>query len=84
MYKKEENSKYLRKNCNHRIKCIAATFLAAFMWRRPLNSAVLATTTHRRMKGVSDGMDTQVGTQMINKCRIKMAQKGLYNVKDPP
>ena len=84
MYKKEGNLKYLRKSCYNRIKCIAATFLAAFMWRRPLNSAALATTTHRRLKGVSDGMGTQVGTQMINKCRIKMAQKRLYNVRDPP
>ena len=32
---------------------------------------------------VSDGTDTQVGIQMINKCKIKMAQKGLYNVRDP-
>jgi len=31
----------------------------------------------------SDGTSTQVGTQMINKCRIKMAQRGLYNVRDP-
>ena len=28
----------LRKSCYHRIKCITAAFLAAFMWRRPLNS----------------------------------------------
>ena len=32
---------------------------------------------------MSDGIDTQVGTQMINKCRIKMAQRWLYNVRDP-
>ena len=54
------------------------------MWRKPLNSAVLTTTTHRRLKGVFDGTDTQVGTQMINKCRIKMIQNELYNVRDPP
>ena len=28
----------MRKSCYHRIKCITATFLAAFMGRRPLNS----------------------------------------------
>ena len=67
-----------------RIKCIATTFLAAFMWRRLLNNAILATTTHIRLKGVSDGTSTQVRTQMINKCRIKMTQKELYNVRDPP
>ena len=30
--------KYLRKSCYHRIECTVATFLAAFMWRRPLDS----------------------------------------------
>ena len=40
--------KYLRESCYHRIKCNAVTFLSAFMWRRPLNSAVLATTTYRK------------------------------------
>ena len=54
------------------------------MWRRPLNNATLATTTHRKPKRVSDGTGTQVRAQMINKCRIKMAQKELYNVRDPP
>ena len=73
--------KYLRKNCYHHIECTAATFLAAFMWRRPLNSAALATTTHRKPKRVSDGTGTQIRAQMINKCRIKMVQKELYNVR---
>ena len=76
--------KYLRKSCYHRIECTAATFLAAFMLRRPLNSTVLTTTTHRKLERVSDGTDTQVKAQMINKCRIKMAQRKLYNVRDPP
>ena len=67
---REENSKYLRKNCHHHIKCTAATFLAALMWRRPLNSATLAATTHKRLKGVSNGMGTQVRIQMINKCKV--------------
>ena len=30
--------KYLRKSCYHRIKCTTTAFLAALMWRRPLNS----------------------------------------------
>ena len=59
-------------------------FLATFMWRKPLNSAALVTTTHRKPKKVSNGIDTQVRAQMINKCRIKMVQRDLYNVKDPP
>ena len=54
--------KYLRKSCCHRIECFAANFLTAFMWERPLNSAALATTTHRRPERVSDGTNTQVVT----------------------
>ena len=76
--------KYLRESCYHRIECIAATFLAAFMLRRPLNSAALAITTHKKPEGVFNGICTQVRAQMINKCRIKMAQTELYNVRDPP
>ena len=78
-----ETKKYLRKSCCHRIECPAANFLAAFMWRRPLNSAVLATTTYKMPKRVSDGTSTQVAAQMTNKCRIEIVQKGLYNVRDP-
>ena len=76
--------KYLRESCYHRIECTTATFLVAFMWRRPLNSATLVTITHRKPKRVSNGTDTQVRVQMINKCRIKMIQRELYNVKNPP
>ena len=76
--------KYLRESYYHRIECTAATFLAAFMWRRPLNSVVLATTTHRKPKRVSDGIGTQIRAQMTNKYRIKMVQRELYNVRDPP
>ena len=54
------------------------------MWRRPLNSAALATTTHRKPKRVFDGTCTRVGAQIINKCRIKIVQKELYNVRNPP
>ena len=53
------------------------------MWRRPLNSATLATTTHKRLERVSDGRDTQVGVQMIDKCKTKMTQRKLYNGRDP-
>jgi len=79
-----ETQKYLRESCYHCIKCTAATFLTAFMWRRPLNNAALATTTYKKPKRVSDGTSTQVRDQMINKCKIKMTQKELYNVRDPP
>ena len=75
--------KYLRESCYHRIECTTATFLAGFMLRRPLNSVALANTTHRKPKRVSDETNTQVKAQMINKCRIKMIQGGIYNVSDP-
>ena len=58
-------------------------FLATFILRRPLNSAALATTTHRKPEEVSDGTSTQVVAQMIDKCRITIVQKELYNVRDP-
>ena len=60
-HEREENLKYLRKNCHHHIKCTAATFLATLMWRKPLNSAALTAATHRGLKGVFDGMSAQVG-----------------------
>ena len=74
--------KYLRKSCYHRIKFIVTTFLAAFMWRKHLNSETLVTTTHRKPREVSDGTGTQVISQTINKCRVKMIQRELYNVKN--
>ena len=81
--RRKETQKYLGESYCHRIKCIAATFLASFMWRRPLNSVTLVTTTHRKLERVSNGTGTQVKAQMINKCRIKMFQWKLYNVRDP-
>jgi len=58
--KGKETQKYLGESCRHRIKCIAATFVTSFMWRRPLNSVTLVTTTHRKPKRVFDGTSTQV------------------------
>ena len=31
-----------------------------------------------------DGTSTQVKVQMINRCRVKMSQKGLYKLRDSP
>ena len=76
--------KYLRESCYHHNEYTVATFIVVFMWRRPLNSTVLATTIHRKPKRVSDETSTQVRAQMINKCRIKMVQNELYNVRDLP
>ena len=52
------------------------------MWRRPLNSATLTTTTHRKPERVSDEIGTQVRAWMINRCRMKMVQRRIYNMKD--
>ena len=60
MHEKEENKKYLSKSCHHHIKCTTATFLAALMWRRLLNSVILATTTHKGLKKVSNGIGAPV------------------------
>ena len=76
--------KYLGKSCYYRIECTAVTFLAAFMLRKPLNNVALATITHKKLERVSDGTNTQVKAQIINKCRIKMIQGEIYNVRDPP
>ena len=54
------------------------------MWRRPLNNVAFATTTHRKLEKESNGTGTQVRAQMINKCKMKMIQRELYNVRDPP
>ena len=75
--------KYLRKSCYHRIKCSAANSLAAFMWRRPLNSAALVVPTHRGPVRVSDGTSTQVVAWTTNKWRAKIIQREIYNVRDP-
>ena len=82
--RRKSQEKYLRESYYHHIKCITATSLAAFMWRRPLNSAVLATITHRRLEGVTNGTSTQIAAQIIDKCKMKRVQEGLYNRKDPP
>ena len=78
-----ESLKDLRKSCCRRIKCTVITFLTAFMWKRNLNSETLVTTTHKESEDVADGTDTQVKSQMNDKCKVKMIRKELYNVKDP-
>ena len=78
-----ESPKDLRKSYCRCIKCTVTTFLAAFMWRRHLNSETLVTTTHKESEEVSNKTDTQVKSQMNDKRRVKMIRKKLYNVKNP-
>ena len=54
------------------------------MWRRRLNSTILANATHRELGKVTDETSTQVRVQMIDRWRVKMIQKGLYKVGDSP
>ena len=67
-----ESLKDLRKSYCHCIKCTVTTFLAAFMWRKHLNSETLVITAHKDLEEVSDGTNTQVKSQMNDKCRVKM------------
>jgi len=80
MRKEEGNPKYLSKGCYHHIKCSTTTLLAALMRRKPLNSATLATVTHKKLIGMSDRTGAQVRVWMINKCKAQMIGKGLYNM----
>ena len=56
--RRKETKKYLRESCYHHSKCTTATFLATFMWKRPLNSAISMNVTRRKLKRVSDGTCT--------------------------
>ena len=64
--------KYLREKLLPLHQYTVANFMAAFMWRRPLNSVVSTTTTHRELRKILDGTGTQVKAGMADKCVIKM------------
>ena len=70
-----ESTKNIRKSYCHHIKYTITTFLTAFMWKRHLNSETLVITTHREPEEVSDRTDTQVKSQINDKCRVKMIQR---------
>ena len=78
-----EARKYLRESCCHRIECSATNFLAAFMWKRLLNSTALTIPTHKGTEKVSDATSTQAVDCMINKWRVKIIGREIYNVRDP-
>ena len=54
------------------------------MWKTHMNNVTLANAIRRGPGKVADGTSTQVRVQMINKCRVKRNQKGLYKVGDSP
>ena len=74
--------KYLRKKCYHNIKFTVITPGHIYVEKtfEQWNSGYYNSQKTRR--GV-DGIGTQVISQTIDKCRIKMIKRELYNVKNP-
>ena len=58
--------------------------LAALMRKGHPNSAALVAATHRGFGKVADGMSTRVMTCTINRWRVKIDWKEVYNVRDLP
>ena len=54
------------------------------MRKEPLNSVALVVVTHRGFGKVANGTSTRVMTCTINKWRVKIDWKEVYNVRDPP
>ena len=80
----EENARRPGGNHSCRIKCKEATFPAALMWRRQVNSVILASATHRKIREMSDGTGTQVKVQMANKCKVLINSRRLYKRRRSP
>ena len=72
MYKGDKNAEISKGKVVTTAFNSLATFLATFMWRRPLNSVVSTTTTHREPRKIPDGTGTRVKAGMADKCAIKM------------
>ena len=58
--------------------------LAALMRKKPLNSAALVAATHKGFGKMTDGTSTRKMTYTINRWRVKIDWKEVYNVRDPP
>ena len=58
--------------------------LAALMMKGPLNSMALVAATHRGSGKVADGTSTRVMACTINRWRVRIDWKEVYNGKDPP
>ena len=54
------------------------------MWRRQANSVTLASATHRKKRWISDGTDTQVKVQIVNKCKVLIKLRRLYKRRQSP
>ena len=55
MYKGDKNAEISKGKVVTTAFNSLATFLATFMWRRPLNSVVSTTTAHRESEKMPDG-----------------------------
>ena len=60
----------------------AAGSLAALMKEWPLNSAMLSTATHNKLREALDGTDTQVATCAIDKWMAKMKEAEEYITRE--
>ena len=60
----------------------AAGSLAALMREEPLNSAMLTTTTHSKLREALDGTDTQVATYAIDRWTAKMKRTEGYITRE--
>ena len=49
-----------------------------------MNYITLVAATHRKWEKAADGTSIQVATCMINKWRVKINGKEVYNVRNPP
>ena len=58
--------------------------LATLMRKGPPNSAALVAATHKGFEEVADGTSTRVMTCTINRWRVKIDWKEVYNVRDLP
>ena len=58
--------------------------LAALMMKGPLNSMALVAATHRGCGKMTDGTSIRVMTYIINRWRVKIDRKKIYNGRDPP
>ena len=71
---RRKTPKYLGKSCYRHIKCTVPTLMTAFMWSRPLNRVSWEIIIQKKLKKKSNGTNTQVVAQMMNKCRGRMVQ----------
>ena len=44
----------------------------------------MASATHRKIRWMSDGTDTQVKVQMVNKCKVLINLRRLYKRRKSP